>query len=140
MSATYINNGGALLQITGTITTAEINALGTTPYIFTTPAGFMPLAFAIKTTNGTTQPGFTSLLLIETVSFNRPVFLGNDPGNVDLYNFFGPIARPPGMPTFVGALNIDLLINNFQLLPQNLTDPTPGDYTYKYNLIGTILF
>jgi len=138
MSATYINNGGALLQFTGTITTAEMNALGTTPYIFTTPAGFMPLAFAIIATSGTTQPGFTSLLLIETVSFNRPVFAGPDPGF--LYNFFGQIARPPGLPTYVGTLNIDLLPNNFQLTPQNLLDPTPVDLTYKYNLIGTILF
>lgn len=140
MSATYINNGGALLQFTGIITTAEINALGTTPYIFTTPAGFMPLTFAIKPTSGTTQPNFTALLVIETVSANRPIFLGTDPANVDFYNFFGLVARPPGMPTHVAALNIELLANNYQLLPQNFTDPTPGDYTYKYNLIGTILF
>jgi hypothetical protein len=140
MSATYINTGGGLIQYSGIITTSEINNLGTTPYIFTTPAGFMPTAFAIKVTNGTTQPGFTSLLLIETISSSKVLFLGTDPGGIDVYNFFGLQTRPVGIPTHVAAQNIELLINNFHLLPQNLVDPTPGDYTYKFNLLGTIIF
>lgn len=136
MSATYINNGGALLQIAGTITPAEINALGTTPYIFTTPQNFMPLAFAITYISGTTTPIFSSVLEIRTITNNRVIFIGTDPQNMNFYMFYGY----PNGALASQAINIEILANNYQLTPLNGLDPTPGNFTYKYNLIGTILY
>ena len=140
MSATYINNGGALLQISGIITASEINALGTTPYVFTTPQNFMPLGFAITVLSGTIVPIFTDILYLETVSNNRIVFAGVDPQVIDIYIFYGFRAFPIITPEYTQALNIEIFTNNYQLRPADLLDPTPGDFVYKYNLIGTILF
>jgi hypothetical protein len=131
-----INNG--ILQISGTISVAEVNALGSIPYVFNTPGNFVPIFFCLTAISGTTQPNFTSNLHIETVSINRPVLIGPDP-NINYYVFFGQPLRPVTTPTHGVALNIDLLPNNYQLTPIDTTDPTPGDYIYKYNLIGTIL-
>lgn len=133
-----INNG--MLQISGTISVAEVNAIGTTPYVFATPENFLPMAFCLTAISGTTQPDFGGALLhVETISANRLIFVGNDPANINFYNIFGYPARPPASPTHFGCLNIDLISNNFRLTPSNFLDPIAGDYTYKYNLIGTIL-
>jgi hypothetical protein len=129
-----INNG--LIQITGTITAAEFNALGTTPYIFSTPSLFLPVSFAITPTSGTTQPSFTSNLEINTISSNRVMLQGINPANVDFYSIFGLPILPIVSPEFAAAQNIELLANNFQLTPIDNTDPTAGDYNYKYSLIG----
>ena len=140
MSATYINNGGALLQISGIITASEVNALGTVPFVFQTPENFMPLGFAITVLSGITIPIFTDILYVETVSNNRIVFAGTDPGSINFYNFFGYRTFPIITPEYTQAQNIEIFTNNYQLRPADLLDPTPGDYIYKYNLIGTILF
>jgi hypothetical protein len=133
-----ISNG--TLQISGTISIAEVNALGTTPYIFTTPENFLPISFCLTAISGTTQPDFgTALLHFETISANRLIFIGNDPANINFYNIFGYPARPIPNPTHVACLNIELISNNFRLTPSNFLDPIAGDYVYKYNLIGTIL-
>ena len=129
-----------IVKVSGTIRAAEINSLGTTPYVFSTPDNFVPISFILTAISGETAPEFSSLLSVETVNANRPVFLGTDPGNINLYNFFGFITRPfGGTPTHVGALNIDLLPNNFMLVPEDVTDPTAGDFVWKYNLVGYIL-
>lgn len=128
-----INNG--MLQISGTISAAEVNALGSTPFVFSTPENFMPLAFAITYISGTTAPLFTSVLEINTVTNNRVVFLGNDPQNMNFYYFYSY----PNGGVISQAVNIEPLANNYQLTPQDGLDPTPGDFIYKYNLIGTIL-
>ena len=139
MSATYITNNG-ILQFTGIITAAQINALGSSPFIFTTPANFGPLAFCIKPISGTIQPFFTDNLNVQTVDLQRTIFVGADPAAIDLYNFYGYITRPLGLPTHCAALNINCsLENNFMLIPADGQDPTPGDYEYKFNLIGQIL-
>ena len=140
MSATYINNGGALLQISGIITASEVNALGSVPFVFQTPENFMPLGFAITVLSGITTPIFTDDLFVETVSNNRIVFVGTDPQGIGFYNFYGFRTFPLIAPTYTEALNIEIFTNNYQLRPADLLDPTPGDYIYKYNLIGTILF
>jgi len=134
----YIIQNG-LIQISGTISVAEVNALGTTPFVFSTPENFAPLFFALVPISGTLQPSFTSNLHIETVNINRTILIGTDPANVNAYTFFGQPIRPLPNPTHANALNIDLLPNNFQLTPIDTADPTPGDYIYKYNLLGTIL-
>lgn len=142
MSAVYINNGGALLQISGIITDAEVNALGSAPFIFQTPANFMPLGFYLTAYSGNTQPTFTENLCLQTVSDTRILFSGLDPANVDYYSVFGLRLEPPppGSPTQVGSYNILInLENNLQLTSLIGNDPTPGDYTYKYNLVGLIL-
>lgn len=128
-----------LIKVSGTISTAEINALGTTPYVFNTPSNFVPISFILTATSGTTQPVFTSVLEVQTVSASRIMFIGTDPANINSYNFFGLPTRPPVTPTHTGTLNIDLLPNNFMLVPQDLTDPTAGDYEWKYNLVGYML-
>jgi hypothetical protein len=128
-----------IVKVSGTISTAEINALGTTPYVFNTPSNFVPISFILTATSGTTQPVFTSVLEIQTVSASRIMFIGTDPANINSYNFFGLPTRPPVTPTHTGTLNIDLLPNNFMLVPQDLTDPTAGDYEWKYNLVGYML-
>ena len=140
MSATYINNGGALLQISGIITASEVNALGTVPFVFQTPDNFMPLGFAITVLSGITTPIFTDDLLLNTVTNFRTVFRGDDPQNIGFYNFYGFVSFPLLIPEYTQALNIEIYTNNYQLTPANSLDPTPGDYIYKYNLIGTILF
>jgi len=134
----YIIQNG-LIQIAGTISVAEVNALGTTPFVFSTPENFLPTSFSITAISGTTQPTFTALLHFETISSNRIIFVGNDPANVGFYNLYGFSTRPPATPTHVAQLNIELTANNFRLTPADFTDPTPGDYIYKYNLLGTIL-
>jgi hypothetical protein len=134
----YLLNTGTL-QISGTISSAEVNSLGTTPYIFNTPENFFPYAFCLTAISGTTQPTFTALLHIETVSANRLIFVGNDPANINFYNFFGLPTRPPASPSHTACLNIELITNNFRLTPADFLDPIAGDYTYKYNMIGTIL-
>jgi hypothetical protein len=141
MSATYINTGGGFIQYSGIITTSEINNLGTTPYNFTTPENFAPLGFLLTVISGTTQPIFTALLSFITVSNNRTLFLGINPAIVDFTNFYGFPLLPIPNPTYATALNIELYKpNNFVLTPSDNADPTPGDYTYKYNLFGTIIF
>lgn len=135
----YLINDGTL-QISGTISIAEVNALGTTPYIFTTPENFLPISFCLTAISGTSQPDFGGALLhFETISANRIIFIGNDPANINFYNLFGFSARPPANPTHVAQLNIELTANNYRLTPANFLDPIAGDYVYKYNLIGTIL-
>lgn len=128
-----------IVKVSGTISTAEINSLGTTPYVFSTPDNFVPISFILTATSGTTQPVFTSVLDVQTINSNRRVFIGEDPQNINSYNFFGLPTRPIPNPEYVGALNIDLLPNNFMLVPQDLTDPTAGDYEWKYNLVGYML-
>jgi hypothetical protein len=141
MSATYINTGGGFIQYSGIITTSEINNLGTTPYNFTTPENFAPLGFLLTPISGTTTPIFSSLLSFQTLSNNRTLFTAQDPGNVNFTNFFGFKTLPLINPTYTTALNIELnIINNFILIPSDGNDPTPGDYTYRFNLMGTILF
>lgn len=128
-----------IVKVSGTISTAEINALGTTPYVFSTPENFVPISFILTATSGTTKPVFTSVLEVRTVNANRVVFVNVDPANINSYNIFGLQARPIGTPEYTGALNIDLLANNYMLMPEDLTDPTAGDYEWKYNLVGYIL-
>lgn len=128
-----INNG--MLQISGTISAAEVNALGSTPFVFSTPENFMPLAFAITFISGTTPPIFTSVLEISTVTNNRVVFTGGEPQNMNFYFFYGY----PSGGGVTQAVNIEIFANNYKLTPLDNLDPTPGDYVYKYNLIGTIL-
>jgi hypothetical protein len=132
-----INNG--IIQISGTISAAEVNSLGSVPYIFTTPENFIPLGFAITVLSGITQPIFTDLLNVQTVTSSRIVFVGTDPGAISVYNFYGFRILPIISPKYTEALNIEIFTNNYQLLPADNLDPTPGDFTYKYNLIGTIL-
>jgi hypothetical protein len=141
MSATYINTGGGFIQYSGIITAAEINTLGTAPYIFITPQNFLPICFGIAPISGTTPQVFSSILTFATLS-NRIFFQGNLTTGIDLYSFWGYRLLPPISPTYAEAFNIDFFsgANNFQLVPSNGSDPTPGDYDYKYNLIGTILF
>ena len=107
--------------------------------MFSTPENFVPISFILTATSGTTKPTFTSVLEVQTVNANRKVFVGVDPANINSYNIFGLPTRPIGTPEYVGALNIDLLPNNFMLLPQDLADPTAGDYEWKYNLVGYML-
>jgi hypothetical protein len=141
MSATYINTGGGLIQYSGIITAAEMNTLGTAPYNFTTPENFAPLGFLLTAISGTTQPIFSSILSFETLSNNRPLFYGVESLSINITNYFGLRTTPLITPTHTQALNIELnIINNFILIPVDGNDPTPGDYNYKYNLIGTILF
>lgn len=128
-----------IVKVSGTISTAEINALGTTPYVFSTPENFVPISFILTATSGLTKPAFTSVLEVRTVNANRVVFVNDDPANINSYNIFGLPARPIGTPEYTGALNIDLLANNYMLMPQDQTDPTAGDYEWKYNLVGYIL-
>jgi len=128
-----------LIKVSGTISTAEINSLGTTPYVFSTPDNFVPISFILTATSGTMQPVFTSVLDVQTINSNRRVFIGEDPQNINSYNFFGLPTRPIPTPEYVGALNIELLPNNFMLVPEDLTDPTAGDFVWKYNLVGYIL-
>ena len=132
-----INNG--LLQVSVTITASEVNSLGSVPFIFSTPENFVPIFFALTAISGTTQPTFTSNLHIETVNANRPVLIGPDPANINAYSFFGQLLRPSVSPNHAVTLNIDLLANNYQLTPIDVTDPVAGNFIYKYNLIGTIL-
>jgi len=141
MSATYINTGGGFIQYSGIITTSEINNLGTTPYNFTTPENFAPLGFLLTPISGVTAPIFTSQLIFETLSNIRPLFFGADPQNINFTTYFGLRTFPLVLPTYTAALNIELnIINNFVLVPEDGNDPTPGDFTYKYNLFGTIIF
>jgi len=151
VSPTFVNQGDVvvtseslaqaigLIKVSGTISAAEINSLGTTPYVFSTPENFVPISFVVTAISGTLQPDFSSLLSIETVNANRPFFLGADPANINSYNFFGLPTTPTVTPTHTGALNIDLLPNNFMLVPQDVADPTAGDFVWKYNLVGYIL-
>jgi hypothetical protein len=140
MSATYINTGGGFIQYSGIITAAEMNTLGTAPYNFITPQNFLPICFGIAPISGTTAQVFSSIITLTTLA-NRIFFQGNLPTGIDLYSFWGYRLLPAISPTYAEAFNIDFLgSNNFQLIPNNFTDPTPGDYDYKYNLIGTILF
>jgi hypothetical protein len=132
-----IDNG--LLQISGTLSVSQVNSLGSVPFVFSTPGNFVPIFFALTAISGITPPTFTSNLHIETVNINRPVLIGSDPQNINSYTFFGQPLRPVVTPTHGVASNIDLLPNNYQLTPIDTNDPIPGDYTYKYNLIGTIL-
>jgi len=133
-------NSTPFINITGIISVSEINNLGTTPYVFNTPANFNPIGFCITAISGTTQPTFSSKLLIQNISTSRNLYLGTDPANIDFYNFFGYITNVLFSPQFGEALNIETSIpNNFQLLPEDSTDPSPiGDYTYKFNFYGLI--
>ena len=128
-----------IVKVSGTISAAEINALGTTPYVFSTPENFVPISFILTAISGTLQPDFSSLLRVETVNANRPFFLGTDPANINFYSFFGLPTIPAGTPTHTGTINIELLPNNFMLVPVDGDDPTAGDYVWKYNLVGYIL-
>jgi hypothetical protein len=132
-----INNG--LLQVSGTITASEVNSLGSVPFVFSTPENFMPLGFAITVLSGITQPIFSDVLNLQTVSGLKIIFVGTDPGSIGLYNFYGFRTYPIIAPEFTEALNIEIFTNNYQLTAANGLDPTAGDYIYKYNLIGTIL-
>jgi len=134
----YIIQPG-IVNVSGPITAAEMNDLANNPFTFTTPQNFCPIGFNIKPTAGTSQPVFTSPLLIWTVSINRPLFYGSDPANVDFYTVFG--LRNTTLPgfNFTEALNIDFGENNFQLIPEDGTNPTAGDYEYFYNLYGYVL-
>jgi len=138
MSATYINTGGELIQYTDIITAAEMNTLGTTPYNFITPQNFIPLCFGITPISGNTPQVFTSILQIQTL-INRIFFQGDLPTGLNFYSFWGYRLVPSVSPTFSMAFNIDTVPNNFLLTPVNGIDPTPGDYDYKYNLIGCFL-
>jgi hypothetical protein len=134
----YILNPG-ILNISGTITAAEVNALGTTPFVFNTPPNFTPIGFTLTANSGTIQPSFSSKLAIIDISGTRNLFLGTDPANVGLYTFFGFITNVVFSPQFGEATNINTsLPNNFNLLPEDLTDPTAGDYSYTYNFYGLI--
>ena len=128
-----------IVKVSGTISAAEINSLGTTPYVFSTPENFVPISFVVTAISGTTTPIFTSSLSVRTVSDDRVVFIGDDPNNINFYNFFGLPTRPTVTPTHTGALNIELLPNNFKLGPMDEADPTAGDYVWRYNLVGYIL-
>jgi hypothetical protein len=151
VSPTFVNQGDVvvtseslaqaigLIKVSGTISAAEINALGTTPYVFSTPENFVPISFILTAISGTLQPEFPSLLRVETVNANRPVFLGTNPANINFYSFFGLPTIPAGTPTHTGTVNIELLPNNFMLVPVDGDDPTAGDYVWKYNLVGYIL-
>jgi hypothetical protein len=128
-----------IVKVSGTISTAEINALGTTPYVFNTPSNFVPISFILTATSGLTQPSFTSALDVQTVNASRTLFRGTDPANINSYTFFGFRTYPTLTPEYTESLNIDLIENNFMLVPEDLTDPTAGDYEWKYNLVGYIL-
>ena len=132
-----INNG--LLQVSGIITATEVNSLGSVPFVFSTPEHFMPLGFAITVLSGITQPIFSDLLNVQTVTNNRIIFVGTDPQAISIYNFYGYRTFPIIAPEYTEALNIEIFTNNYQLTPADGLDPTAGDYIYKYNLIGTIL-
>jgi hypothetical protein len=140
MSATYINSDRGFIQFTGIITAAEMNTLGTAPYNFITPENFVPICFGIAPKSGTTPQVFTSILTFATLS-NRIFFQGTLTTGIDLYSFWGYRLLPVISPTYAEAFNIDFFsgANNFQLVPSNGSDPTPGDYDYKYNLIGFVL-
>jgi len=99
----------------------------------------MPLGFAITVLSGITQPIFSDILTVETVTNNRIIFEGTDPQSISFYNFYGFRTFPIIAPEYTEALNIEIFTNNYQLTPANGLDPTAGDYIYKYNLIGTIL-
>ena len=128
-----------IVKVSGTISAAEINSLGTTPYVFSTPENFVPISFILTAISGETIPDFSSSLCIRTVSESRTVFIGDNPNNINFYSFFGLQTRPAGTPTHTGALNIELLPSNFKLVPVDDTDPTAGDFVWKYNLVGYIL-
>ena len=128
-----------IVKVSGTISTAEINALGTTPYVFNTPSNFVPISFILTATSGLTQPSFTSALDVQSVNASRTLFRGTDPANINSYTFFGFRTYPTLTPEYTESLNIDLIENNFMLVPEDLTDPTAGDYEWKYNLVGYIL-
>jgi hypothetical protein len=135
----YLVNSTPFINITGIISISEVNNLGTTPYVFNTPANFTPIGFSITAASGSLQPAFSSKLLISTVSSARTLYLGTDPAVTDLYNFYGYITNVLFSPQFGEAVNIETTIaNNFQLQPQDAADPTPGDYAYKFNFFGLI--
>jgi len=134
---TYILQNN-VFNVRGIITAAQVNALGSTPFVFETPANFIPVGFVLTPNSGTTQPIFSSPLVVITVSSSRVVFVGTDPANVDFSTLFGLSANSLGPVTFVEATNIELTQNNFSLTPEDFTDPTPGDYEYRYILFGFI--
>jgi len=133
-----INNG--LTQITGELTAAEMNTIGTAPYNFITPPNFLPICFGIAPISGTTPPVFSVVLTLTTLT-NRIFFQGDLTTGIDLYAFWGYRLVPSVSPTYAQAFNIDFYSgsNNFQLVTIDGSDPTSGNYDYKYNLIGTIL-
>lgn len=127
------------LNVSGVLTAAQVNTLGTTPFVFNTPANFYPVGFALKAESGAAQPAFSSKLCIITIDTPRILYLGTDPAVFGFTNFFGMITNVLFTPQFGEATNIELLPNNFNLTPEDFTDPTPGDYTYKYNFYGFVL-
>lgn len=134
----YIINPG-IYNVRGVITTAEINALASTPFVFQTPDNFTPIGFNLTATSGTTQPTFTAPLGVFTVSSLRPFFIGTDPANVGFYTFFGFVLNNLAVTPYSEAINIELTANNFQLTPSDFVDPIPGDYEYLYNFYGYVL-
>ena len=133
----YVIKQNELLNISGIITAAEVNNLGSTPYAFTTPANFAPIGFNITAISGLTQPTFTSDLIVCDSTF-RVIFSGYDPAAIFLYNFYGYNVATLGIIS--QALNIDIVTeNNFLITPSDSVDPTPGDYIYKFNFYGLIV-
>ncbi len=126
-----------IIKISGIISADQVNALGTTPYVFSTPEMFVPLAFSITVDSGTVPPAFSDNLVVNTVSLSRTVFHGQAPGSIGFYNLYGYNVEV-GLPSFTQALNIEISANNFQLTPMDSADPVAGDMSFKYNLIGYI--
>jgi len=141
MSATLINP--TLYQVSGTITAAEVNALGTAPFQFITPLGFVPLSFVLTVIDGAVQPIFTDRLIIFSLNNGRPYLGTADPQGLGSINIAGITAASSGPPNFF-ALNESVNVmpnieNNVALAPADFADPTPGDLVYKYNLVGYVL-
>ena len=119
----YLLNGSGLIQFSGTITDAEVATLGSSPFIFPTPKGFIPLSFLTTPISGTTPHTFTSELALCVLSNFRTFMI------------------IPLLGTSIDYLtiNLDLSVpNNICLTPSDSVDPISGDYSYKYNLTGFI--
>lgn len=141
MGATLLQNG--LIQFSGIITAAEVNALGSAPYNFLTPAGFVPISFGITVLTGTTPPVFTDRLVIFCPSNGRAYLATTPPQSIGFYNFAGITAGSSGPPNYFAlnqSINVEPeIFNNLAISPGDFTDPTPGDYEYRYILAGYIL-
>jgi len=143
MSATYLDNRQGFIQFSGIITDVELNNLGTTPYIFNLPANFAPFNFAYIIPSGSIQQIFTSDLIIQCISTSRNIFGVKNVFNLNTYylsSYINTTLVTTPIVTGSFAFDQDLIANNYQILPQDGADPTPGDYFYKYTFTGFYLF
>jgi len=137
MSATYLTNNG-LVQYTGIITDVQLNNLGSLPYTFDLPGNFVPFNFIYTVISGITQPVFLSDLVIYCISTSRNMFIVKNVTGINFYYLSSYNVNTSGTPPATGSYSydIELLPNNFQLIPLNGLDPTPGDYFWKYTFTG----